>query len=688
MGCFASKEEEQLQGKLSQLAAPTSAKICYCTDVEGHWPYFCNYVALSRGIRFSKDGEYHNAADIPDLLLEDDWHFVFGGDSCDKGPGTVRFLRAVVQLKKRYPERVHLILGNRDVNKIRWTSEVFEESELARLSPEVPGGYWVPQKARTSPWAYLRKIAAAAESVEEDELTEEQVKKYNTKANRLRYHMKHDMGADGEFEFRREELALLNGQELKEVSDEMVVADYERSLAEGGEMREYMRLASLVCCIGDTLIVHGQIIGCEDDSWSLTTVPGGDEADGTQPFRTVGTLQEWIAALNAWGRQQVEDWIERPTWVVPPTEPTLDSWAARGGAELIAYGTPATRVPSVVYSRWLDSNFMPKPFPSELTQFLQKQGIRRLIVGHTPHGSCPTIVPNDGLTLVMGDTSFSSMGSNKAYKGDNRGESVCAIMVEEGGCAIKGRAGSPDQVMDYVVYPDATLDENLIGRLIPEQEGEAEQGEQDCGTLQHTLARGCFVKAKLDPRDGEKESRYLTCRVDGFRYAYYEETEKELKDLFGLTATVSTVKSRIELDDGPTGDDGHMVVERIFQMMDKDGDQVMTKRELAAAVSCPSVRKALEWNFPTVPLDKVFTQMDLDGDGVVSHSEFMATMKSENESGRLSSVQEVQEDELLNRQQSRHSQSTAPKGRKLSGSNKVSKRASAKSRNAKKDVGK
>ena len=32
-------------------------------------------------------------------------------------------------------------------------------------------------------------------------------------------------------------------------------------MAEGGVMREYMQLAELVCLLGPTLFVHGQLIG-------------------------------------------------------------------------------------------------------------------------------------------------------------------------------------------------------------------------------------------------------------------------------------------------------------------------------------------------------------------------------------------------------------------------------------------
>lgn len=48
---------------------------------------------------------------------------------------------------------------------------------------------------------------------------------------------------------------------------------------------------------------------------------------------------------------------------------------------------------------------MPKQYPPELLKFLISEGVRRVVVGHTPHGNCPTVIPHDGLTVIMGDTS-------------------------------------------------------------------------------------------------------------------------------------------------------------------------------------------------------------------------------------------------------------------------------------------
>ena len=58
-----------------------------------------------------------------------------------------------------------LLLGNRDLNKMRLSSEL-QPSQLKReLLPRLPGPYWVPEAKRVTPMAYLRKRVAKKLSV-------------------------------------------------------------------------------------------------------------------------------------------------------------------------------------------------------------------------------------------------------------------------------------------------------------------------------------------------------------------------------------------------------------------------------------------------------------------------------------------------------------------------------------------
>mmetsp|Transcript_78542 Transcript_78542/g.188414 ORF Transcript_78542/g.188414 Transcript_78542/m.188414 type:complete len:662 (-) Transcript_78542:58-2043(-) len=607
---------------------PHAQKVTYLTDVEGHWPYFCNFVDLSEGLAFAEEGDQRAARAAPELILEDGWHFVFGGDTCDKGPGSLRCLQALVSVKKRYPDRVHLLLGNRDINKMRYTSE-FTDDEVARMSPDSPAAFWVPEDKRTSPWEFISSLAAHAEGKDDALLTVEEIRSYCTKANLMRYHLKYDMGSDGEFDFRRQELAHMTGRHVSQVSDDEVMQSYEDSVAEGGVMREYMRLAELVCLLGGTLFVHGQIIGnqflscgTEGVAWCVGSVPQGDGSS----YDHVKDIRQWVVDLNSWARNDVAAWVEQPTWLRPPCDATYEGWSSRAAAGLIAYGTPATKVPSVVYCRWLEDNNMPKRYPPDLVKYLVAEGICRVVVGHTPHGNCPTVIPHEGLTVIMGDTSYSNMKSDLAYQGDNRGDAVCEIAVEGDKCTVRGRTGAtgegrPRQVVHYLVPGGPTSGgDPHIGVMQPLSDSVPNDAR-------------FFVKACLPAMEG-KDARYLLCKVDGFTNTYQEESPDQVLRVFGSQTILkknATTRRRLtsfgeEFGHSFQGADGD-VLEHIFRRLDRDHDGMVTAHELLTACSDTEVRTALQWTFPDTCLEDVFAELDANKDGMVTMHEFQTRVK-------------------------------------------------------------
>lgn len=101
----------------------------YATDIEGNFDYWSRYIDLSKILNRTSSG---------DLELHDKCHFVYGGDVVDRGPGDLRVLSDLVGLKKSYPERVHFIMGNRDINKMRIPAELHACS--LKIPPKV---YWI-----------------------------------------------------------------------------------------------------------------------------------------------------------------------------------------------------------------------------------------------------------------------------------------------------------------------------------------------------------------------------------------------------------------------------------------------------------------------------------------------------------------------------------------------------------------
>lgn len=82
-----------------------AALLGYLTDIEGSYDQWRRYVQLSRVLEPDPNDPDNK------ILLRDGCHFVFGGDAFDRGKGELRFVRELLALRRQYPDRVHLVLG-------------------------------------------------------------------------------------------------------------------------------------------------------------------------------------------------------------------------------------------------------------------------------------------------------------------------------------------------------------------------------------------------------------------------------------------------------------------------------------------------------------------------------------------------------------------------------------------------
>ncbi|TMW66349.1 hypothetical protein Poli38472_004114 [Pythium oligandrum] len=475
-----------------------SMRVCFLTDIEGNWQYVRHFVRQSTCLRFTDAHERQ-------LDLKDDCVLVFGGDAGDKGEDTLHCYSELVRLKKKYPERVVLLVGNRDVNKMRFTSELDDsEMDLRTMARDIYNGpVWVPQAKRITLPKFLTKLMQKKDGEVTEVLPDAELDGVNSKVNRLKWMLDYTMGSDGDFERRRLELTRDQGEASRVVSDDQVLQSFMDSVYPGGVLREYLLMGSLAFIAHNTLFVHGGIINRstgdqDEDGITLGRVPGSLEV--------IQDVLEWAEKLNGWYQNELQSWINQPSWHADHKE--------RGGDELMSYVLPSYEH-SVVMGRHLDSTGMPVPLPSYAANLLTANSINRIIVGHTPHGTCPTVIKQPQTEnrtdsqvceavhrfdeVLMCDTSYSDMQAP-----DNRGLAASEVILLPDG-----------RVQVHGILPD--------GKRI-----DYETQESNIGRL---LRDGTMVKAKV-VTSADEDPCYLVFKVEnGYSYTYHYRTLTELMEI-------------------------------------------------------------------------------------------------------------------------------------------------------------
>jgi hypothetical protein len=239
------------------------------------------------------------------------------------------------------------------------------------------------------------------------------------------------MGAREAFAFRQAELAAAGTP----VSEEEVVDSFLEDLGPGGLLRDYLAACQLAHRIGNTLFVHGGL-----HEHSLGLVPSRDRVEG---------VDAWAEALNHWYAEQMGAFIEQ----------RFDREGTPAWQPLIAYQAPApgTRVntASVVYGRMADENNHPT-LPSEaLIATLVREGIHRLVVGHTPSGDSPSVVRGEEFELILADNSYA------------RVEGASRLFIRDDRVSIEGQARLDDGRLEQVHFELALGDDSSgLGQVL------------------------------------------------------------------------------------------------------------------------------------------------------------------------------------------------------------------------------
>ena len=306
----------------ARLCASPAGRIGYVTDVEGDLAFWSRYAGLSRCIVNGGGGE----PDLDALELAPGAQLVFGGDSVDKGGADLRFLRSLLSLQERHPGRVHTVLGNRDINKMRLLAELSPTHMLP--ATDCRGVYWRRQAPTATPAAFLARQPAGPQ--QED-----------TRAARLRWMLGETMGAPNAFENRRAELAALgvgggggSAAAGGPPGDDPVLASFvDEALRPAGVVRRYLEGAKVAVRLGSVLFVHGAVRAA-----NLGRVPNR--------AARCESVDEWVAALNTFAAAEVaaycdaaDDFLATGATAWPGSDDRLGAgFFRRPGGALMAYG--------------------------------------------------------------------------------------------------------------------------------------------------------------------------------------------------------------------------------------------------------------------------------------------------------------------------------------------------------------
>lgn len=297
-------------------SVPSSYRLGYVTDVEGNLDYFLRYVEQSKVLQIRELTPHKLLLDLQ--TQGEDCYFVYGGDAVDKGPGDIQLVRALVDLKHRYPDWVFLLVGNRDLNKLQFSAEL-AANNMARPISDIPPPHWDPKAP--SLLEYLTTKANEQQST---------VEILNTRVNQLHYLLEHTLGCPKTFEFQQEELAILQDAPNKSyVSDDQVLQSFLDEVERPeGSLRQYLECASVSVNIGNTLFCHGAV-----DINTMKYVPQHDtkfENPTSKPpaAAMVENAEDWTNALNHYLTLGLQDYQARLHWNTDCT--------SRGGESLMA----------------------------------------------------------------------------------------------------------------------------------------------------------------------------------------------------------------------------------------------------------------------------------------------------------------------------------------------------------------
>ncbi len=337
---------------------PADSRIIYMTDLEGDKTLLDELVA-NKELQWS-NGQLEFTG--PKTVL------VFGGDLTDRGPYNIRLMRWLNNLKQRYRNRVVILWGNRDLNKLKFLAA---EKELREGHNKV-----------FTEWLSKNNFP-------------------NTLENQLIWFFEHDLGLRDFFALRFEELVEIGDVKKSLPLDQQRTAAAKLifdQLKPGGEYFKYIESGQILFRHKNMAFLHGGFSGS-----NIGAIPRKQRVEANE------WLGEGPNSLNRWGRESISE-IKKNYAANKPYGDFLFSYGDSVWNPLT--NTNQGRYESVIYPIRIEEEGVFRLPNKKVMDYLKTAGVDTEILGHTPAGSSPMPLLGENYLRVMGDTSF---GSKKGY---------------------------------------------------------------------------------------------------------------------------------------------------------------------------------------------------------------------------------------------------------------------------------
>ncbi|KPI83659.1 hypothetical protein ABL78_7298 [Leptomonas seymouri] len=409
-------------------------------------------------------------------------HFVFGGDAFDHGDD-LTFGHVLLDFKRRFPARVHLLLGNRDANKMvlyprialgvaGMEADAAENNcfTLPPLSEDERAAAAMMEQLRYKDYLLLQRHPAPLTAPETATITAtaspsnagagEQL--VADRVTFLQWALKHKLGCSNTFEHRRHELEAL--RRLRDSSDAshrggaVVVSDSEvadsffTAAQPGGVYYEYLRASVLSVVLDGVLFVHGGVNGRNAGflpSLAATTyaeqrVAGEWWLPELQPGPAAAEVGERVARApspahtltpptpTAKGKSALE-WLSALSSFKVTAFQEWASGTGRCGEALRGYVYPRVVAPHSIAVGTVMEQDGPHHICLPVAAYLAESGIHTICGGHQPVGDTPAVVRQPGgLMIVDADTSYCGRGNAFCSHCNKRGAAVVELVFDSG----------------------------------------------------------------------------------------------------------------------------------------------------------------------------------------------------------------------------------------------------------------